>query len=425
MTEELKKGYASPRWSMEIADCSMPMSFDTYAKCAYNCLYCFSYYQKSHSMKGYIGGANKSVNPDKVIELFEKALNNDREHASKSELQFFPYIQSRRIMQWGGLADEFDEYERRYGITLKLLQYFDSIDYPLSFSTKATWWTRDDRYMSLFRKHAHNWHVKISIITFDDKKAKLIEMGVDSSSERLEAIKRLAKIGVHVTLRLRPYIIGLSDDWRELMDAAKEAGADSVTTEFFCMESRASEDLKQRYQKISAVVGYDIHKFYMEQSYQAGYKRLNRAIKAPIIHEMREHAKKIGLRFHVSDAFCRECNDAVNCCGVPPEWGGSNLGHIGHAILVAKEKGEVAWSDIQPYVEKLFGGFMWSDAVGYNTGTNRARAKNIDITMAQYLRNNWNDIKKGTSPAKAYGGILVPSRVDENGDVVYKYALKE
>jgi len=48
---------------------------------------------------------------------------------------------------------------------------------------------------------------------------------------RLQAIKRLSDAGCHVTLRLRPYIIGVSDDWRDLIKAGKEAGADSVTTE--------------------------------------------------------------------------------------------------------------------------------------------------------------------------------------------------
>lgn len=423
--DTLKMDYGSPRWTMEAPDCSMPMTFDTYSKCAYNCLYCFSYFQKSHTLEGYIGGKVRCVNPDKVKALFEKALANDIEHASKYEKQFFPYIQSRRIMQWGGLADEFDEYERRNGLTLELLKYFDSIDYPLSFSTKATWWTTDDRYMTLFKKHAHNWHVKISIITHDKEKARLIERGVPSPEERLSAIKRLSNIGVHVTLRLRPFIIGVSDDYKELILAAKESGADSVTTEFFCMESRANADLKKRYAMMSQVAGYDIHTFYMENSHQAGYKRLNRAIKAPIIHEMSKYCHELGMRFHVSDAFCRECNDAVNCCGVPPEWNVSHLGHIGHAILIAKEKGEVHYSDIQPYVKKIFGGFKWADASGYNTGSNAARAKRYDTTMEEFIHSNWNEIKKGTSPAKGYGGILVPCGTDANGDVVYRYALKK
>ena len=423
--KDIKQNYNSPRWSMEIVDCSMPMSMDTYSKCAYNCLYCFAFFQKSHTLKGYTGKNGdpvgvRSVNPQKVINLFEKAFRNDQS-ASDSEKQFFPYIQSRRIMQWGGLADEFDEWERRLGVTLELLQYFDKIDYPLSFSTKAAWWTEDERYMSLFRKHAHNWHVKISIITADEVKAKAMEKGVPSPKERLAAIKRLSDAGIHVTLRLRPYIIGISEDWKELIKLAHEAGADSVTTEFFCMESRADDRLKERYAKMSAIAGFDIHKFYMENSKQSGYKRLNRAIKQPIIYSMREYTHSLGMRFHVSDAFCRECNDACNCCGVPPEWGVSQEGNIGNAIIIAREKGEVHFRDIMKPIYELFK-FPWVKADNYNTGSNKARALNYDMTMAEFLRNNWNTVKKGTSPAGGYGGILKPVGKDEDGDVVYKYA---
>lgn len=421
--EKLKQNYTSPRWSMEIPDCSMPMSMDTYSRCSYNCLYCFSFFQKSHTTKGYLTGQPRSVNPEKVIALFENAAVNNTAAANKTDVQFFKYIQDRRIMQWGGLADEFDEYERRNGVTLELLRYFDKIDYPLSFSTKAAWWTEDSRYMELFARHTHNWHVKISIITADPEKARKIERGVPSPQERLAAIKRLADIGIHVTLRLRPFIIGCSEDYPTLIRAAKEAGADSVTTEFFCMESRADDRLKARYAAMSEVLGYDIHQFYMENSKQQGYKRLNRAIKAPIIHRMRELTHSLGMRFHVSDAFCRECNDACNCCGVPPEWGVSQTGNIGNAIIIAREKGFVTFSDVMESINKYFD-FSWVGACGYNTGSNKARALLYDTTMAQWLRSNWNDTKKGTSPARAYGGVLVPDGKDENGDVIYRYAIK-
>jgi hypothetical protein len=223
---------------------------------------------------------------------------------------------------------------------------------------------------------------------------------------------------------LRPYIIGASDDYPTLIRLAHEAGADSVTTEFFCMESRADERLKARYAGMSEVLGYDIHKFYMEQSKQAGYKRLNRAIKAPIIHDMRQIAHGYGMRFHVSDAFCRECNDACNCCGVPPEWGVSQTGNIGNAIILARENGRVRFSDIEEPIKRYFG-FPWVSACGYNTGSNRARALLYDTTMDQWLRNNWNNIKGGTSPAKAYGGVLTPAGKDENGDIIYKYTVKK
>lgn len=291
-TTILKQNYKSPRWTNEILDCSMPMTFDTYAKCSYHCLYCFAFFQKSHTSLGYdskkFTPEIRSVNPDKIKNLFNSALADEREKVNKAKLQFFPYIQARRIMQWGGLADAFDEWERRFGITLELLKYFDSIDYPLSFSTKAAWWTNDERYMDLFRKHTHNWHVKISIITTDAKKARAIEKGCPPPQKRLEAIKNLAAAGIHVTLRLRPYIIGVSEDWKELISQAHEAGADSVTTEFFCMEQRADAELKARYDEMSRVCGFDIYEFYRRNSKQNGYKRLNRGIKAPIIYAMRD-----------------------------------------------------------------------------------------------------------------------------------------
>lgn len=117
------------------------------------------------------------------------------------------------------------------------------------------------------------------------------------------------------------------------------------------------------------------------------------------------------------------CNRRCKFCGVPPEWQVSQQGNIGQAIIIARERGEVHFSDIMESISKYFS-FPWCGAAGYNTGSNKARALNYDTTMAQFLRDNWNNPSKGTSPAREYGGILVPAGRDENGDVVYKYALK-
>ena len=90
---ELIKNYSSPRWTNEILDCSMPMTFDTYSQCSYRCLYCFAFYQKSHSMNDYLDVKNiRSVDPQKVIRLFERAFANDTENATVTEKTFFSYI---------------------------------------------------------------------------------------------------------------------------------------------------------------------------------------------------------------------------------------------------------------------------------------------------------------------------------------------
>lgn len=82
------------------------------------------------------------------------------------------------------------------------------------------------------------------------------------------------------------------------------------------------------------------------------------------------------------------------------------------------------FSDIADGVNDFFGGFRWRIAEGFNK-TNQAKvARFYSTTMAEFIRNNWNNIYSDTSPAKAYGGILIPCDVDENGDVVYRYNEK-
>lgn len=180
--------YQSPRWTAEIADCSMPMTFDTYSNCSFGCMYCFAQFRRGIG-GGKEGYAHKEVNPVNV-EKIKKMFTDPDKYAG----QFAEYIKQRKVMQWGGMSDQFDNFERKFGKTLELLRFFKDIDYPLCFSTKATWFTKDERYMELIRGQ-NNWNFKFSIITLDERKAHIIERGVDSPEERLKAIERIANAG--------------------------------------------------------------------------------------------------------------------------------------------------------------------------------------------------------------------------------------
>lgn len=69
---DIKYGYQSPRWTGEIADCSLPVTFDTYSNCAFGCVYCFSQYQRGmgHGKEDYYAKRVKSVDPEKIKRLF-------------------------------------------------------------------------------------------------------------------------------------------------------------------------------------------------------------------------------------------------------------------------------------------------------------------------------------------------------------------
>lgn len=403
-------GYGSPRWTGEICDCSLPMTMDTYSNCSFGCVYCFSQYQRGvgSGKDNYFAKDVKSVSVNRVKDIF----------LGKSGRQFQPYIEQRRTIQWGGLSDQFDGYERKYGRTLELLRFFKEIDYPISFSTKGTWWLDDKRYTDLFRGQK-NWNVKFSIITEDEHDAAMIEKGVDSPKKRLEAIQKFTELDAGgATLRMRPFIIGVtSKTYIDLINHAADRGATALTTEFFCLERRAVNLARENYKIISDCVGHDIVDFYARNSHGSGYLRLNRGIKEPYVKKMKEVAHARGMRFYVSDAHFKECSDGTCCCGLDESWNYSR-DNFAQALQLCKRNGKVTFSEV------FSGGFLdfdWGNAEGYNTGSVENRAKFDGMSMRDYLRHIWNSPKSGQSPYMYFEGVMRPCGVDGNGDIVYEY----
>lgn len=408
------KYYNSPRWTNEIADCSMPMTFDTYSNCSFGCMYCFAQFQRGlgKAKDNYFAKNVCNVNPDRIKKMFTDPDN----YAG----QFAPYIKQRRVMQWGGMSDQFDGFEKQRGVTLELLRFFKEIDYPLCFSTKAAWFTEDERYMELIRGQ-HNWNFKFSIITLDEEKAKIIERGVPTPRERLEAIRRIAEADAGgATLRLRPFIIGVTTPtYLDLIRAASDSGATAMSTEFFCVEQR-SPTLRAFLPTLNAMAGFDIMEFYRKYSVSSGYLRLNRKVKEPFMRNMKSLCEELGMRFYVSDAHFKELSCNGSCCGLPPDWNYSR-GQWCEALQIAKRKGRVLWEDVRSDIEQLVGGFDWGCARGYNCNTSEKRAKFEGMTMADYMKWLWNNPQRGQSPYKLFEGALVPHGKDADGNIIYIY----
>ena len=410
MIEKIKHDYNSPRWTNEIADCSLPVTFDTYSNCSFGCVYCFSQYQRGlgKGKEKYFAKEVKSVNPEKIRQMF----------MLERMTQFTPWIAAHRPIQWGGLSDQFDEFERKYGVTLEILKTMKQLNYPICFSTKSAWVFHDPRYTSLFEGQ-DNWNMKFSIITLDEKNARRIEQGVPSPAKRLEAMRRYTQMNKGgATLRLRPFIMGVSSrDYKDLIVAAHDAGATAVTTEFFCLETR-SLHARKNYEIISECAGFDIFDFYKKYSSGSGYLRLNRKIKEKYIMEMDSLCEKLGMRFYVSDAHFKEACDNSCCCALPEGWDYSR-GNFSYALQLAKKNGVVHFSEIDADMDFL--NFPWTKAEGYNTNSIERRAKFEFMTMRDYLRYLWNNPYAGQSPYHLFEGVMKPGGRDEDGDIIYTY----
>lgn len=407
--------YSSPRWTAEIADCSMPMTFDTYSNCAFGCMYCFAQFRRAlgSCKEHYLNKDVKYVNIEKIKKMFTDP--------DKYAGQFATYIKQRRVMQWGGMSDQFDGYERKYGKTLELLRFFKEIDYPLCFSTKAAWFTEDERYMELIRGQK-NWNFKFSIITLDEHDAHVIERGVPTPLQRLEAIRRIAEADAGgATLRLRPFIVGVSSKtYLDLIREAANRGATALSTEFFCVEQR-SNTLKHYMPMLNKLAGFDLMEFYKKYSVSTGYLRLNRKIKEPFFKNMKNLCDELGMRFYVSDAHFKELCHNGSCCGLPPTWNYSK-GQFCEALQIAKhaKDGLVRYSDIKKDIEELHQ-YEWKKAEGFNQCNSERRAKFSGMSMAGYMRWLWNNPQAGQNPYKMFEGIIIPIGKDEEGNLIYKY----
>lgn len=410
--------YGSPRWTYEILDCAMPMTFDSYSNCAHQCLYCFSFFQRAigEGADDYLHHRVRAVNVERVKRMF----TNPDEHGG----QFANYIKRRMVLQWGGLSDGFDWYEKKFGVSLDLLTFWNQMDYPLSISTKGVWWVDDPRYIEQYTNRK-NLHIKYSIITSIEDHVKKLEPGTPPAKKRFEAMYKLNKAGVGATtLRFRPFVLGTSDKCiEEMMKMAADSGCISVTTEFLTWESRASQTSKSRLDAMSKTLGYDVWEFYIQNSARAsGLLRLNYDLKRPYILEMKEAAERHNLKFFVSDAHHKEDSYHAGCCGLPETGPLSNVnrGQYAHAIKIAKQKGWVAWSDIAEEAYELLKDIPVYGAEGFPTDS-AERAKRRYQNMGDYMHDTWNNPKSWQSPNRYFGGALVASAPDEHGDIVYLY----
>jgi len=411
----MTKYYTSPRWTAELPDCSMPMTFDTYSNCGFGCVYCFASYQRAigHDARkdAYLSGDSNAINVERTKRIF-----TDPDFS-----QFGPYTAARKTLQWGGMSDPFCTIEKEKEVGLEMLRFFAEIDYPICFSTKGVWWLRDERYTELF-KGRKNWNVKISIITMNKEKARRVEVGCPTPKRRLEALEKIAKLDCGgATLRLRPFMLGITNPTHvPLIKEAGERGASAVSTEFFCLERR-SPALRKHMPMLEEVSGFDYMELYAKYSRGAGYLRLNRNIKREFVNEMEVAAREAGMRFYVSDAHFKERCDNGSCCGLDESWNYSR-GQFCEALVLCKKNGQVTWSEIEP--DMIVAGLdkiLWRQAENYNTGSARARAKFHKHSLRDYLRWLWNNPKAGQSPYTMFQGIMKPTSKDEDGNLIYEY----
>ena len=113
-------------------------------------------------------------------------------------------------------------------------------------------------YEYLFEDYArkNTMAFQFSIVTADDKLAKKVEPGVPTPTERFRYMRALSDMGYWTILRLRPFIIGVTDHTLpQLLEQAYESGARAISTEFYAMDHRCVGSMRKATERLGSLMG--------------------------------------------------------------------------------------------------------------------------------------------------------------------------
>jgi DNA repair photolyase len=193
-------------------DIGFDRSINPYKGCEHGCIYCYA--RPSHAFMGLSPGL------DFESRIFFKP---EAGRLLEQELSARRYVCKR--IHIGGNTDPYQPVERELGSTRSILEVCRRFNQPLSIITKSNLITRDVDILGPMGR-AHLASAFVSITTLDRRLARAMEPRASTPTKRLEAISRLAEVGVPVGVGFAPVIPGLNDHELEaVLEAAAKAGA--------------------------------------------------------------------------------------------------------------------------------------------------------------------------------------------------------
>jgi DNA repair photolyase len=428
--------YTSPRVSSEIADCSMPMTFDHYSYCSLGCLYCFAYFFKSNN-PSIIKRRQEQAHALKTINVETKLAAMKGKFKNRGDELFYEHFYKRKfLLHWGGLADPFCDFEKKNRVGLQFIEGLGEMNYPTLFSFKGSMIFNKD-YVRVFDRYAkqRNFAFQVSIVTNSDDLSKQIEIGVAPTSRRIEAIQMLSEMGYWTILRLRPFIVGISDlELDQLLYRSLKAGIRGISLEFFALDARANVGMKRRYEWLAKLVGVKdlMHYFTVLSPKERGtYMRLNRLVKEMYVKKIYQFCVENNLVCGISDPDFKELNTSGSCCAMPDNfpknrllenWTRSQLTfHLKEARRHYHKTGETR----KLRFNQVYGHESYLDAKGFaedhvaTVGLCTTEAKNM--TQRDLLQQQWNNLRSPASPRNYLHGKVLPTGRDGEGNIIYVY----
>ena len=196
-------------------DISFEQSINPYRGCEHGCIYCYA--RPTHCYLGHSAGLD-----------FETKLYAKTNAAAVLERELSAPRYVPKVIALGAVTDPYQPIERTYGVTRSILEVLERTDHPVGIVTKSALIVRD---MDILERMAAKGLAKvaISVTTLDRAVARKMEPRAATPQRRLDAITRLASVGIPVTVMVAPIIPALNDsEIEKILETAAAAGAQSA-----------------------------------------------------------------------------------------------------------------------------------------------------------------------------------------------------
>ena len=275
--------------TQQFKHCGNPFRIDTYKGCDFGCKYCFA------NNRG--GGIKKAwqVADFSVIEnYFHKAFDEPNKEFKNITIEM---LRHKVPLHLGGMSDPFQEREKEYKLTYKLLELTKKYHYPMVMSTKQSY--LDGEYREVLDPSIHAF--QISLMSMDEDYIRKFETNTPNPKDRLQFIKDLRDAGFWVSIRIQPLV--------NLEEAKKVVKQCSEIVNYITVEHiKIGNDNSNKVElfKMFNLNPLDFTSSGREYELKTDIKRKN-------IEELKAISKcPIGC----GDNDLHELSDSHNCCGI-------------------------------------------------------------------------------------------------------------
>lgn len=216
-----------------------------YKGCSYGCIYCDSRSDAYH------------IENFDVVRSKEDALKILEEELSSK--------QYKGVVSFGTLSDPYNKEEEKYEITRGALELIKRYEFGVSIDTKSDLILRDIDLLKEIQEK-NNVIIKISVTTYEDDLAHLLEPYVVSSTRRFEVLKILRENGIYAGILMTPvlpFITDSEDNIKTLVHKACENQAKFVYTKMgMTLRKKAREYYYEHIDKLYPGLSFDYKAVY-------------------------------------------------------------------------------------------------------------------------------------------------------------------